>query len=414
MIDVVFCNRWVQAGGLLLVAALVLVLFYMLSAVLATLFFAFLVAYVLNPVVDFLERRRIPRPVTISGLAIVAVVVLASLPLVLAPYLVQQADRLTQPAEQAAGGGRFSEWAEYVAGRLPLDDMVRYVGWVGPEQTEFDAREVIAERVGRYVKESAVGFVRQHAENFFTVGSRAGSAAAAVFTSIWRWVVGFLFFAGNVALFCFVAGYLLNDFHRIIAAAKELIPSKWRPRVVEIVGKIDVQVHSFLRGELLVCLILSVLYGIGFSLAEAPFAIPIALVGGLAAFVPYVGAIMAVVPAVLLALLEHGAEWNALGVLVTFVAAQSLEGYVLTPNIVGGQVGLSPLWVILSLMVFATLLGFPGLLLAVPVAAALKVLVVEALGYYRRSALFEPVPVPVPAPGGSVPEDPAAAGATET
>ena len=412
MFDEVFRNRWVQAAGLLLLVGLVLLLFYALSAVLVTLFFAFLVAYVLNPVVDFLERRRIPRPVTISGLAVVGVVVLASLPVVLVPYVVNQADRLTQPTEQAGGGGRFSEWAEYVAERLPLDDMVRYVGWVGPDQTEFDAREVIAERVGRYVKESAVGFLRQHAENFFTVGSAAGSAAAAVFTSIWRWVVGFLFFAGNVAVFCFVVGYLLNDFHKIIAAAKELIPSNWRPRVVEIVSKIDVQVHSFLRGELLVCLILSVLYGIGFSLAEVPFAIPIALVGGLAAFVPYIGAVVAVVPAALLALLEHGAAWNTLGVLVTFVAAQSLEGYVLTPNIVGGQVGLSPLWVILSLMVFATLLGFPGLLLAVPVAAALKVLVVEALGYYKRSSLFEPEPGS--APGGRAPEEPAATDVTDT
>jgi predicted PurR-regulated permease PerM len=249
---------------------------------------------------------------------------------------------------------------------------------------------VIAERVGLYVKESAVGFLRRHAESFFAAGTAASSAAAAVFSSIWRWVVGVLFFVGNVAVFCFVAGYLLKDFHRIVAATRELIPSKWRPRVVEIVGKIDVQVHSFLRGQLLVCLILSVLYGIGFGISGVPFAIPIAVIGGLASFIPYVGATVAVVPAVLLALLEHGAAWNVLGVLVTFVAAQSLEGYVLTPNIVGHQVGLSPLWVILSLMVFATLLGFPGLLLAVPVAAALKVLVVEALTYYRRSALFEP------------------------
>ena len=387
-------NRWVQALGLVLVLALLVLLFYALSAVLVTLFFAFLVAYVLNPVVDLLERRKVPRPATIAGLAAVAVVVLALLPVTLVPYVVEQATRLAEPGE-AASGGRFAKWGEYVADKLPLDDMVVYVGWAEPE-TKFDAREVIAERVGVYVRESALGFLRQHAANFFAAGTAAGSAAAAVFSSIWRWVVSILFFAGNVAVFCFVAGYLLNDFHKIIAAAKELIPCQWRPRVVEIVGKIDVQVHSFLRGELLVCLILAVLYAIGFSIAEVPFAIPIAFAGGLAAFVPYIGATVAVVPAALLALLEHGADWNVLGVLVTFVAAQSLEGYVLTPNIVGSQVGLSPLWVILSLMVFATLLGFPGLLLAVPAAAALKVLVVEALTYYKRSSLFEPEPVPPP------------------
>lgn len=382
-------NKWLHAAGIIVALSLLVVLCYVLSAVLATLFFAFLVAYVLNPVVDFMERRRIPRPVTIAALVVVAVVVIVSLPVVLVPYVVDQAERLTQPTEQTSDG-RLSVWAKHVAEALPLDKMVEYVGWVEPGQTDFDAREVIAERVGSYVKESSLGFLRQHAENLFSAGTRAGSAAAAVFASVWRWLVGFLFFAGNVALFGFVVAYLLNDFHRIIAASKELIPPRWRPRVVDIMTKIDFQVHSFLRGEMVVCLILAVLYSIGFSISGVPFAIPIALVGGISAFVPYVGPMVAVIPALLFALLEYGAAWNVLGVLVTVMAAQALEGNILTPNIVGHQVGLSPLWVILSLMVFATLLGFPGLLLAVPVAAALKVLVVEALGSYKRSSFFGP------------------------
>jgi len=412
MMNELFRTRWLHGAGVLLVLALLVLLCYALSAVLATVFFAFIVAYVLSPVVDFMERRRIPRPVTISALVVVAVVVIVSLPVVLVPYVVGQAERLTQPAEPSADG-RLSEWAEYVAGRLPLDDLVRYVGWVEPGETDFDAREVIAERVGRYVKESSLGFLREHAENLFTAGTRAGSAAAAVFTSVWRWLVAFLFFAGNVALFGFVVAYLLNDFHRMIAASKDLIPPRWRPRVVDIVTKIDFQVHSFLRGEMVVCLILAVLYSIGFTISAVPFAIPIALIGGISAFVPYVGAMVAVVPAVLLALLEHGAAWNVIGVLVTVITAQALEGNILTPNIVGHQVGLSPLWVILSLMVFATLLGFPGLLLAVPVAAALKVLVVEALGYYKQSSFFKPEAAG-PAESAEPPEEAAAVEVTES
>ena len=94
-------------------------------------------------------------------------------------------------------------------------------------------------------------------------------------------------------------------------------------------------------------------------------------------------------PALLLAWLQHGFDWHLIGALATFIIAQSIEGTILTPKIVGDKVGLNPVWVILAIMVFGNALGFLGLLLAVPVAAALKVLVLEALARYKASPVFE-------------------------
>jgi predicted PurR-regulated permease PerM len=138
-------------------------------------------------------------------------------------------------------------------------------------------------------------------------------------------------------------------------------------------SRIDIQLRAFLRGQAMVCAFLGMFYAVGLMVCGVPFAIPLALTVG---------------PAVVLTLLAHGVDWHLIGVVVTFVVAQVLEGNFLTPKIVGSQVGLGPVWVILAIMVFSSALGFVGLLLAVPIAAVLKVLVGEGVELYRSSSFF--------------------------
>ncbi|MCC6144877.1 MAG: AI-2E family transporter, partial [Candidatus Hydrogenedentes bacterium] len=146
---------------------------------------------------------------------------------------------------------------------------------------------------------------------------------------------------------------------------------------------------GFLRGQGIVCLGLGVMYLVGFLISGVPFAVPLAIFGGVASFVPYLGFILTVGPALFLTLLEYGFDWHLLGVVGTFVVAQAIEGNLLTPKVMGAQVGLGPVWVILAIMVFSGALGFLGLLLAVPTAAVLKVLVVEAVRCYKESSLYQ-------------------------
>jgi len=186
-----------------------------------------------------------------------------------------------------------------------------------------------------------------------------------------------------------VAGYLLKDYDRVIEHGRGLVPPRWRPKVVKIAGDIDSQLQAFFRGQLMVMGILAVIYSVGFLICGVPFAIAIAIVGGLLNIVPYLGPLLTYIPVALLTWMAHGLDWRIGGALLTIFLAQALESNVLTPNIVGSQVGLHPVWVILAIIVFSGAFGFVGLLLAVPIAATLKVLVVEGVDWYKNSSYYK-------------------------
>jgi predicted PurR-regulated permease PerM len=130
------------------------------------------------------------------------------------------------------------------------------------------------------------------------------------------------------------------------------------------------------------------MYALGFWISGTPLALMIGAFGLVASFVPYLGVVLTSILAISLTLLAWGIDVHLIGVLITIGLAQFLEGNVLTPKIVGDQVGLNPVWVILAVLVFGNFLGFLGLLIAVPTAAALKVLVVEAVAYYKNSKVY--------------------------
>ena len=389
MLKPVLHNPWVQAVGAVLALVLLVFLCYLLTPVLVPLFFAFLVAYVLNPVVDFFQARRIPRGVTICGFAVLAILVLLAIPLFLIPNLISEAEQLISAASNSATSGTASRYVDRLLNKLPLDQLVRDVGWAAPDAEPIDERAILAEHIGTYIRDNAVQFLRNYAPQFATAGQKVGNTAAQFFASIGRGTYGVLLFLGNLALFAFVAGYLLKDFHRVIASAKGFVPPAYQQHVFDVMGKINLQVRGFLRGQMLVCFCLGTMYMIGMLICRVPFAIPLALCGGVASFVPFMGVALTIGPALGLTLLQHGVDWHLPGVVVAFWVAHAIEGSILTPKIMGEHVGLNPVWVILAIMVFGTTLGFLGLLLAVPIAASLKVLVVEAVAYYKGSPLFE-------------------------
>ena len=385
MFDPVLKNPWVRftAAAAVLVAAVLLVL--ALVPVLTPVLLAFLVAYSLHPVVVALERRRIPRMATILLLLGTGVFGALLLPVVVLPEVISEADRLVR----AAGSAPTGEWADRALDALPLREIVRYLGWA-PEDPEavFDERALLAEKIGAYIKENAVQLVRGYGGAVAEAGQSAGLSAAQFLGSAGSLVLRLARFFFDLSLFLFVAAYLMRDFEKLVAGARSLLPPWARPRTEAIFRKIDTQLHSFLRGQITVCLCLMALYGAGLLIAGTPFAVPIALVGGAASIIPYVGPTVTVVPAALMTLLYYGPDYHLLLVFCMFVGVQLLESYILTPRIVGKQVGLNPVWVIVSILVFTSLLGALGTLLAVPLAAVLKVLILEGLEVYRRSSVF--------------------------
>ncbi len=377
-------SPWMRAGAMLAALAATALAIYLLRAVLVPLLFAFLVAYILHPVADTLERRRIPRMPAVIVIVVALMLGFLLLPLMILPGIVVEAQKLVEAAKQD-----FSMlWFDRLLDRLPLTAIMEQIGWIPEGAQDVNERAVLAERLGAFIQTQARAFLVENLGSIAGAGQRVTVTAAAFFASLASGILNTVLFIGNFALFAFVAIYLLKDFDRIAAAAHELLPPRHRGKITDIVIQIDIQLRAYLRGQITVCCCLAAIYAVGFRLAGVPFAFPLALIGGLANLVPYLGVAITIGPVLLLTLLQHGFGASLIGALLVFLLAQLLESYVLTPRIVGGQVGLSPVWVILAIMVFSTTLGFVGLLLAVPLAATLKVLVLEGLEAYRRSAFF--------------------------
>ncbi|MCX5759205.1 MAG: AI-2E family transporter [Candidatus Hydrogenedentes bacterium] len=378
---------WVKAAAIVLIVVLLCAFFYAVRSVLASLFFAFVVAYVLDPVVDFLEAHGVRRTVTIAAVAVLAVTLILAIPLFFIPNVLGEADHLAHAASAGVRSGALSRLLDTTLDRPSFHRLFETLGWITPED-QHAARAVLAERLGGFVKDNAILMLKRYSAELAHAGFWAGSTAAVAAATVSRTVLGILALVGHLALFAFVTAYLLLGFDHTMASIRELVPHQYRKRLFSIMERIDAQLRAFMRGQLLVCMCLGAMYMIGLWISGVPFGILLGLLGGMASFVPYLGLALTILPALALVLVQHGLDWHVLGVLLTFGLAHPLEGTFITPKIMGEKVGLSPVWIILAIMVFSSLMGFLGLILAVPIAATLKVLIAEAIESYRASSLF--------------------------
>ncbi len=186
-----------------------------------------------------------------------------------------------------------------------------------------------------------------------------------------------------------VAFYLLLDWRDLINTTDGWIPLSQRETVRKIAKDIDNAISGFLRGQGLVCFILAIYYAVGLSLTGLNFGFLIGSITGILAFIPYVGAISGLVLAITVAIVQFWPDSSSiLLVLGVYITGQFLEGNILSPKLVGGSVGLHPVWLMFSLFAFGSLFGFAGLLIAVPLAAAVGVLVRFGIKQYLQSSLY--------------------------
>lgn len=186
-----------------------------------------------------------------------------------------------------------------------------------------------------------------------------------------------------------VAVYMLLDWDRMIARIDELLPREHAPVIRRLAGEIDQTLSAFIRGMGTVSLILGTYYAAALMLVGLNFGLVVGFIAGLVTFIPYLGAMIGGALAIGLALFQFWGDWLSIGIVAgIFVVGQVVEGNFLTPKLVGGSVGLHPVWLILALSVFGALFGFVGMLVAVPVAAALGVIARFAVEQYRSSRLY--------------------------
>lgn len=345
-------RRWPSYLAALIVF---LILVYLLRTVLLPFVAGMGVAYFLDPVCDKLEQWGCSRTLATALVTIVFVLIIVLAFLLIVPLLVDQLSNFI---------ASLPDLVERAHQRLlPLYENLRL---------RFDLPAIddlggmLRARLG-----SAFGFVTQTLQ-----GVVSGGAALANLLS--------LIFITPVVTF-----YLLRDWDLVIARMDHLLPRDHAEAIRSQARAIDTTLAGFIRGQATVCLVLGVYYASGLMIVGLPFGLVIGMMAGILTFIPYVGAMSGFVIAMAIALATFE-SWHSTAIVAgIFFVGQMLEGNFLTPKLVGDRVGLHPVWIIFALLSGGALFGFVGLLLAVPVAAAIGVLVRFGIGRYLSSPLYQ-------------------------
>ena len=344
--------------GLLIAGLLALV--WVNSSVLLPFLLSFILAYVLKPLIERSVDKRVPRALAIAvwlclALLLTLVVVLLLVPIVsqLVPMLRSQVPPLLERLWAV-----LTPWLMQWGVHLPA--------------SMAEARVVV------------MPWVADH----------AGQWASAFLDSFLSGSSNIMAVLGNLVLVPMLAFYWLLDWSRLTQLGWGLLPPRWRPGLSDVLDECDDVMGQYLRGQLLVMLVLAVFYSVGLALCGFHLALPIGVFTGLAVCIPYLGFGVGLVLALLSGVLQFSAAGGALlqpvlSVAVVYGLGQVLEGFFLTPRLVGERIGLHPLAVIFFLMLFGQWFGFVGVLVALPVSALLVVLGRRALMIYRASFLYQ-------------------------
>lgn len=331
------------------------------------------IAYLLDPVADRLERSGLSRVWAVTLITLVVIFALMAALVLLIPLLVRQGTQLIQTAPAMIDR---------------LQDVAR---------TRFPAALPEGGVIDSTVDQ---------------IGATLGGSLGGIMGTVLGSLGGVVSFFMVIVIAPVIAFYMLLDWDRMIRRIDLLLPRPHADALRGIFGQIDDSISGFVRGQAVVILILAVFYSVGLALAGLPFGIVIGVSAASLSFIPYVGTLVGGVISIGVALFTFwGEPERIIAVAGIFVAGQMLEGNYLQPKIVGGHVGLHPVWLMLALSVFGTLFGFVGLLVAVPLGAAVGVIVRYSVDRYKVSPLYTgaeaPAPVPTPtlvelAPRGTV------------
>ncbi len=322
------------------------------------------IAYCLDPIADRLERAGCSRMAAVAIITLVTIFIFVLLILLVIPTLVQQTSSLINTAPEL-----FDRLRNGLTDRFP---------------------QLMDNQSAAYQQLLAIGE---------TIQSKGGELVNGILSS----ALGLINILVLLVIVPVVAIYMLLDWDNMTAKIDEMLPRDHAETIRMLARDIDATLASFIRGQGTVCLILGSYYAIALMIAGLNFGLIVGFIAGLITFIPYVGALVGGVLAVGLALFQfwgsvevadgetvsYVTNWLRIGIVAAiFGLGQFLEGNILTPKLVGGSVGLHPVWLLFALSVFGSLFGFVGMLVAVPIAAIIGVVARWGLEQYKSSLLY--------------------------
>jgi len=356
-------------GATLLILAAIL---YLLSPVLAPFVAGTALGYLLDPVADRLQRLGCSRLGAALLLLSVFIAFVVTALVILLPILTHQlAGFLTAlPGYLQTLNGLVTDWSAHLTS------------------------DYLKEFLEKYGLGSAGASLSLDVEKYFNDLTSQGAALVGDFVKslLWRGYA-LINVISLVVITPVVAFYMLLDWDHMVHIIDDLVPPRHREDVRMLARDIDRALAGFVRGQSLVCLFLGIWYAVGLSAIGLNFGFLIGVIAGFLSFIPYVGSITAFVLSTIIAIVQAWPHVNLPVEAVVIVSAGLiLDGYVLSPRLVGASVGLHPVWLMFALLAFGALFGFTGLIVAVPVAAALGALMRFLARRYRASALYRESP----------------------
>jgi predicted PurR-regulated permease PerM len=329
---------------------------WLLSPVMLPFVAGIVLAYLLNPLARRLEHFGVHRAVAGLVIIVLALATLIVLVLVLAPIL----------------AGQLSAFIDKLPGYvMRLQSLISDPGheWL---------TKILGERLPDASK--SVGELM----------SQGAGWLASFLRSLWSGGKTLVSILSLMVVTPVVAFYLLCDWDRMIKTIDGWVPRPQRETVRSLAREIDAAIAGFVRGQTSICLILGAYYGVALALTGLNFGFLIGFMAGLLSFIPYVGSLTGLVVAVGVAIAQFWPNWTLIiAIVAIFLVGQLMEGYVLAPKLVGRRIGLHPVWLMFALFAFGYLFGFVGLLVAMPLAAAIGVLIRFALRQYLGSPLYQ-------------------------
>ncbi len=347
-----------------IVTAVFLVVLWFLGDVILPFVLGGAIAYCLDPIADRLQRAGCSRVVSVAIITLVAVFTFVLLFLLVIPTLIEQTSSLINTAPE-------------LLDRLRTGLTERFPQLLDEESTVYQQLLAMGD----------------------TIQSKGGDLVNGILTS----ALGLINILVLLIIVPVVAFYMLLDWDNMTAKIDDMLPRDYVDTVRMLARDIDATLASFIRGQGTVCLILGTYYAVALMIAGLNFGLIVGFIAGLITFIPYIGALVGGVLAVGLALFQfwgsvemvdgdtvtYTTNWLRIGIIgAIFGLGQFLEGNVLTPKLVGGSVGLHPVWLLFALSVFGSLFGFVGMLVAVPIAAMIGVVLRWGVGQYKISLLY--------------------------
>lgn len=351
----------IRLKAVLIVVSLVLlsaVVIWGLGDALIPLLAAFAISYLLFPLIRKIEAKGIKRSYAVLAVFTTLLIIAGIFAALTLPGLIS--DTKVFFKELPTGSSKLLQKIEKVSLKLGYEVYL--------------SKDTISNYIETQISEFPGGLLKG-----ITEGLKSSLSGLA------KWVIAIL----NLFLIPLFFFYVINDYEKISEEIKSLVPKSMLPKLSEYFNLSNEVLSGYIRGQLIVAMVLGILYALGLSIVGLRFGILIGLFSGLISIIPYAGLSLGFITAIIIAIANDASLGSMLGISAVFVIVQMLEGFIITPKLVGNKVGLGPLSTILALIIGGNLFGIVGMLIAIPVAAICKNLMKDLKEKYQQLDIYK-------------------------